>query len=105
MFLLILLFMGLAYSDILYTSFMLKRYGTGIELNPIIPWLAHRTGLASGVFLGIALPSFLILYLGLSFRPLLELFTLARLMLFFLQASHLRIELAAIPKRPSTAHR
>lgn len=96
--LLILLFLGLAYSDIWYTRFMLKRHGLGIELNPLIPWLARKFGLSSGVFLGIALPTLLILYLGITFRPLLELVTLARLLLFFLQAAHLRIELC-LPRK------
>lgn len=91
--LLILLFMGLVYSDILYTGFMLKRHGVHIEMNPLIPWLIRKFGLTLGVFAGIAVPSLIILYLGLNFRPLLEVVTLARLMLFFLQASRLRIEL------------
>lgn len=102
---LILLFVGLVYSDICYTRFMLKRYGVGIELNPLIPWLANRVGLALGVFLGIALPSLVILYLGITFRPLLEGVTLARLMLFFLQAARLRIELGPFRQRPLSTSR
>lgn len=101
--LLILLFLGLAYSDIWYTRFMLKRHGLGIELNPLIPWLARKFGLSSGVFLGIALPSLVILYLGITFRPLLEFVTLARLMLFFMQALRLRIELGT-PQTRSTLY-
>lgn len=97
--LLILLFMGLAYSDILYTGFMLKRHGVHIEMNPLIPWLIRKCGLTLGVFLGIAIPSFCILYLGISFRPLLEIVTLARLMLFVLQAARLRIELCHFPRK------
>lgn len=99
---LILLFIGLAYTDILYTQFMLGRYGLEIELNPLIPWLSRKIGLAAGVFLGIAAPTFLLLYLGIEVRPLLELVTFARLMLFFYQARHLRTELAANRQRPRT---
>lgn len=103
--LLILLFMGLAYSDVMYTGFMLKRHGIGIELNPLIPWLARRMGLPLGVLLGILLPSLVILWLGIDFRPLLEIVTLARLLLFFMQANHLRTELATIRERSHPASR
>jgi hypothetical protein len=99
---LILLFLTLVFSDMVYTHFMLGRYGLGIELNPTIPWLARKFGLAFGVFAGIAIPSLLFLFLGIYFRPLLEFITLCRLMLFFLQAQQLRIQLCLFQRK--TAH-
>jgi hypothetical protein len=97
---LILLFLALAYIDTLYTRYMLGRYGIGIELNPVIPWLIRKVGLANGVLVGVTVPTLLVLFLGIFFRPLLEGVTLARLFLFFAQASNLRNELALNPERP-----
>lgn len=98
---LVLLLLALAYSDIAYTRFMLARHGVGIELNPLIKWLVAKTQLTTGVFFGVAIPTLFCLYFGLLFRPLLEIIVFARLMLFFLQANHLRLELVTLRYRQS----
>lgn len=94
---LILLILLLAYSDFLYTRFMVfglleRKYGTGIELNPMISWLVKHTGRDIGALLGIGLPTLMLILVGIDFRPLLELTLLARLLLFFAQANRLRTE-------------
>lgn len=103
--LLILLFLGLTYSDLLYTMFMLTRHGIEIELNPVIKWLSRKLGLATGVLVGISVPALLLLYFGIDFKPLLEAVTFARLMLFFLQICRLRVELATYRQRSYPASR
>jgi hypothetical protein len=96
---LVLLYLMLAYTDFLYTHFMLRRYGTGIELNPAIKWATKHLGLDFGVMAGIMVPTLVILYFGIDFRPLLETVFFARLMLFFFQVNHLRTELWHLPKQ------
>ena len=93
-----MLFLALAYTDLMYTRFMLKTYGPDIELNPLIPYLVRKLGLDLGVAVGIILPTLCMLYLGINFQPLLEVLVFMRLMLFYLQAKRLRVELASYPK-------
>jgi hypothetical protein len=69
---------------------MLREHGLDIELNPVIPWLARKFGLASGVWLGIMIPSLLLAAWGAAFHPILELLVPARGFLFGMQLGKLR---------------
>lgn len=101
----IVLYLVLAFADLLYTRFMLSRHGLGIEINPLIPYLVRRFGLGKGLAFGILGPTALVCYAGQFFHPLLETLLLARFMLFFLQAHRLRIELAPDSQRPRPVSR
>lgn len=94
-----ILYLLLALVDLFYTRFMLGRYGVGIEQNPVIPWLALRFGLDGGTLVGIMAPTLVICIAGFFFHPLIEVLTFFRLILFFLQASHLRTEICHYPRK------
>lgn len=97
-----ILYILLTLVDLLYTRFMLNKYGLEIEQNPLIPYLMRKLGWDEGLMVGILIPSIFVLGLGVWFPPLLETLLFARFILFFMQASHIRTELCLSPRK--TAH-
>lgn len=87
------LYLLLTCIDAFYTCFMLGKYGVGIERNPLIPFLVRYLGLVRGTVVGIFGPTIGICIIGYYFHPLIETLLFARLILFFMQAQHLRSEL------------
>jgi hypothetical protein len=85
MLLLSIVFLLLACYDAAHTYRMLKTHGLSIEMNPALPWLARKIGLAPGVWTGIMIPTLALVTLGLVIHPILEFLVPARGFLFGLQ--------------------
>ena len=71
--------------DIEHTKRKLHEYGTGIEMNPFIPFLSKLIGLDRAVTLGIIVPTGLLVGLGWFYPSVLTFALGAKFVIFVYQ--------------------
>jgi hypothetical protein len=79
------LFLLLAFLDAEFTKRKLSEYGVETELNPAIRALCRLFGIARGVDIGVALPTFALAYVGWFHPEVLAFLLGVRAFLFILQ--------------------
>lgn len=66
-----LAFLLLALFDAWFTARRIPQLGIEAEYNPFIRWLSYRFNIETGIYVGVLVPTLILLVLGVNFPSLL----------------------------------